>query len=318
MCSSRKARAEFFSNCWSELNAKFMASRLQTIGAHFLGQAEHAFADDVLLDLGGARVDGSRARPQERGRPRAGLARGRVDLLELLARRHELAPRPQALERQLVVALLELRVRELGDRRRRAGGLAAVQRGEHAQPRVALDLELGVELAQLGADAWVLDERPAVAPELLRGAHELVEGDRVARDAPEGVRAALEAERGLRDLPPLVQATDEIAPVGAGVGHEDLGEERGAGDLPERADLDARLAHVEEEARDALVLGRLRVGAGEEDSPVGDGPARSEEHTSELQSRLHLVCRLLLEKKKKKKNTLMSNIIQTTYMDIYD
>src|SRR2546422_5427113 len=29
------------------------------------------------------------------------------------------------------------------------------------------------------------------------------------------------------------------------------------------------------------------------------GEVRSEEHTSELQSRLHLVCRLLLEKKKK-------------------
>src|SRR2546429_3351076 len=29
-----------------------------------------------------------------------------------------------------------------------------------------------------------------------------------------------------------------------------------------------------------------------------DGGLRSEEHTSELQSRLHLVCRLLLEKKK--------------------
>src|SRR2546422_6517145 len=29
---------------------------------------------------------------------------------------------------------------------------------------------------------------------------------------------------------------------------------------------------------------------------------RSEEHTSELQSRLHLVCRLLLEKKKEKRN----------------
>src|SRR2546429_5986011 len=29
-------------------------------------------------------------------------------------------------------------------------------------------------------------------------------------------------------------------------------------------------------------------------------PRRSEEHTSELQSRLHLVCRLLLEKKKKR------------------
>src|SRR3989449_8031082 len=30
---------------------------------------------------------------------------------------------------------------------------------------------------------------------------------------------------------------------------------------------------------------------------------RSEEHTSELQSRLHLVCRLLLEKKKKRKKS---------------
>src|SRR2546429_4269530 len=49
-------------------------------------------------------------------------------------------------------------------------------------------------------------------------------------------------------------------------------------------------------------------------------PGRSEEHTSELQSRLHLVCRLLLEKKKKKKiktiiikqNTLLtSNLLYT-------
>src|SRR5256884_4558598 len=31
---------------------------------------------------------------------------------------------------------------------------------------------------------------------------------------------------------------------------------------------------------------------------------RSEEHTSELQSRLHLVCRLLLEKKKTRSKTL--------------
>src|SRR5687768_17982033 len=35
--------------------------------------------------------------------------------------------------------------------------------------------------------------------------------------------------------------------------------------------------------------------------PRCDPQSRSEEHTSELQSRLHLVCRLLLEKKKKKK-----------------
>src|SRR5687768_18351131 len=36
---------------------------------------------------------------------------------------------------------------------------------------------------------------------------------------------------------------------------------------------------------------------------------RSEEHTSELQTRLHLVCRLLLEKKKKNKDK-HSTIIQ--------
>src|SRR2546422_8615472 len=36
---------------------------------------------------------------------------------------------------------------------------------------------------------------------------------------------------------------------------------------------------------------------------AGGGRRRSEEHTSELQSRLHLVCRLLLEKKKKNRNT---------------
>src|SRR5687768_17823057 len=38
---------------------------------------------------------------------------------------------------------------------------------------------------------------------------------------------------------------------------------------------------------------------------------RSEEHTSELQSRLHLVCRLLLEKKKKKTTSVSSNYTKT-------
>src|SRR2546429_1176450 len=39
-------------------------------------------------------------------------------------------------------------------------------------------------------------------------------------------------------------------------------------------------------------------------------PDRSEEHTSELQSRLHLVCRLLLEKKKNNTITKKLNKIQ--------
>src|SRR5438876_6203629 len=40
----------------------------------------------------------------------------------------------------------------------------------------------------------------------------------------------------------------------------------------------------------------------------GSGPARSEEHTSELQSPVHLVCRLLLEKKKTLKVVLAVSI----------
>src|SRR2546422_5024217 len=50
--------------------------------------------------------------------------------------------------------------------------------------------------------------------------------------------------------------------------------------------------------------GARRGPAGRHARVLGGGrgalaPGRSEEHTSELQSRLHLVCRLLLEKKKK-------------------
>src|SRR2546422_5320731 len=50
-----------------------------------------------------------------------------------------------------------------------------------------------------------------------------------------------------------------------------------------------RVEYALEYGTDALEMHRDALGSG-----------RSEEHTSELQSRLHLVCRLLLEKKKKK------------------
>src|SRR5689334_23783835 len=39
---------------------------------------------------------------------------------------------------------------------------------------------------------------------------------------------------------------------------------------------------------------------------------RSEEHTSELQSQFHLVCRLLLEKKKNKKKNNLTNLTSTS------
>src|SRR5438552_14689032 len=47
--------------------------------------------------------------------------------------------------------------------------------------------------------------------------------------------------------------------------------------------------------------------------PHSDPKARSEEHTSELQSPDHLVCRLLLEKKKKKKRLTSMNRTTWTY-----
>src|SRR5713101_9885537 len=40
-------------------------------------------------------------------------------------------------------------------------------------------------------------------------------------------------------------------------------------------------------------------------APLGGQVSRSEEHTSELQSHVNLVCRLLLEKKKKQNKTII-------------
>src|SRR2546422_5057420 len=62
-----------------------------------------------------------------------------------------------------------------------------------------------------------------------------------------------------------------------------------------------------EHPRAPLCARRLsREGAGRGEQHYEDEglqrAARSEEHTSELQSRLHLVCRLLLEKKKKSRH----------------
>src|SRR5687768_18051011 len=61
---------------------------------------------------------------------------------------------------------------------------------------------------------------------------------------------------------------------------------------PERLEAAARDLHREQPGvvRARIVLAERMLERGE---------IRSEEHASELQSRLHLVCRLLLEKKKK-------------------
>src|SRR2546422_4028170 len=55
---------------------------------------------------------------------------------------------------------------------------------------------------------------------------------------------------------------------------------------------------------DFFLRGSRNQGRNNERVLVGTVERRSEEHTSELQSRLHLVCRLLLEKKKAIRMTL--------------
>src|SRR5690348_17770632 len=74
-------------------------------------------------------------------------------------------------------------------------------------------------------------------------------------------------------------------------------------------------------ARDAVLAGELdgeRLKQGSLDvlcqhiwGMAVAAPFRSEEHTSELQSPVHLVCRLLLEKKKKNKKIKNSEQINT-------
>src|SRR2546422_5077192 len=77
------------------------------------------------------------------------------------------------------------------------------------------------------------------------------------------------------------------------------------------ARVNVELKELPEEKAKAIAAAADEVLAGKHDGEfplvvwqTGSGTQRSEEHTSELQSRLHLVCRLLLEKKKKAtKNT---------------
>src|SRR5258707_1702697 len=54
--------------------------------------------------------------------------------------------------------------------------------------------------------------------------------------------------------------------------------------------------------------GRRLIGCRFAAQPMTMSKARSEEHTSELQSRQYLVCRLLLEKKKKKRTINICDI----------
>src|SRR5256884_9090613 len=92
----------------------------------------------------------------------------------------------------------------------------------------------------------------------------------------------------------LVDSTPAVARVWAGWAREHGFDPdkvvREAHGRPSIATIRELLPHADHAVEDREVERR----------EIADVDGRSEEHTSELQSRLHLVCRLLLEKKKKK------------------
>src|SRR2546422_2848550 len=96
--------------------------------------------------------------------------------------------------------------------------------------------------------------------------------------------------------PPPSSPLFPSAPLGGGGGG-------GGGPRRARAGCGAR-----DQALAGGVLERAGGAAAHRRLPLRRG-RRSEEHTSELQSRLHLVCRLLLEKKKKMEKQRVRHVI---------
>src|SRR3712207_6967212 len=92
--------------------------------------------------------------------------------------------------------------------------------------------------------------------------------------------------------PPLFPTTPPSRPPPAGL---DAGDERG---------VPALLAERVGCKVPATRRLRQQVDGATPHAPHCTAPARSEEHTSELQSRQYLVCRLLLEKKNKKHHSI--------------
>src|SRR2546429_5892656 len=198
-----------------------------------------------------------------------------------------------------------------------------------------------LELLDAGNGVVANDGKPGARPGF--GLDSVGKGDVSAR--PYGVEATLEclaaAERQHRIdalRRELARRGRDVAvpPVHSRIGAEPLdesqavltgggGEHFGAAQLGElqRQSPDAAGGAMNDECVSGLEVQRIIDSLDRGESRGGDRPGlpqaqslrnvadalrryRSEEHTSELQSRLHLVCRLLLEKKKKKKINIIS------------
>jgi hypothetical protein len=125
-----------------------------------------------------------------------------------------------------------------------------------------------------------------------RADHAALAGQRGAAD-----RDPLVHQRRLRHPPAVADLPEAVRVGNPHVGEEDLVELGLARDLAQRPHLDARVRHVAHEVRDALVLGDVRVRAGDQDRPArvvgvgrphllaGDDPVVAVPHRAGAQAR---------------------------------
>ena len=152
------------------------------------------------------------------------------------------------------------------------------------QPRPGQPGHLGVRPQP---DQPVVQARRACLRVLPPGGRGQADHAALPRQRPAADGDPLVHQRGLRDPPAFADAADPVGLGDRGVGEEHLVELGLAGELAQRADLDAGLVHVQAEVGEAGVLGHVRVGAGEQQAPArrvrdgrphllaGDPPART-------------------------------------------
>ena len=251
-----------------------LAARL---GLRLLGQAEHPLADDVALDLRRAAPDRLGPAEEERRQHRAHRVAGpcpgraaRPATSPTRGRRRRAWPRRRRCRGPAPSPPGASRTRTScwWRRARRSTGpcgpcsvAVSVRR-----PLIADDLDLRSSSA---ASRWRMTGRRSrrwrvasstiCVPLLLEAA--VAGGGRLA---------PLEAERGVGDRPAVVEAADDVVLRAAGVGEEHLVELGGAVGLRDGPHLDAGLLHRHEQVRDARVLRRVGVGAGEQEAVVGE------------------------------------------------
>src|SRR5438094_8251558 len=223
-----------------------------------MGKPEHPLRDDVALYLRRPASDGERGREQEAvvprpvgGAERSGAGEHSRGAGEVLGQTHDPLP----------VLVGE----GLADRRLRPRRPALHRGGDRAQPDQPQQLGLDVELRQALAQTGVVDTS--------LGTHQR---EQVARRRPVAPQRAARRQRhplvrqgDLGQLPAAVLLTDQVRRWDAHVVEEPLVEQVGARHLDDRAHLDAGRVHRAHEIRDALVLGHLGVGTGDEDAEPG-------------------------------------------------